>query len=984
MDIDFLNKQGFKEVGNIEELKTSVGKVVFDKDGRTSRLSEPDLRYFWDGERFGLHVSDGRNTLFDSLLFEYDKFKFYDNCEVLYLSRNNITNFEIPTESFKKLKYLNLSNNEELINVSLNSFTNLFELYLNGCPLLKQLKFQGNFPNLKKLEIIKSGLIIFYIEKCKNLEYLNISNNLIKEVSLLGLNKLKYFFGCGNPINFIKWPIELKNISVFQIDGSEGFGDDLNVILELSDNELQTRLNAYLKQLNLKGSTFRIGCKLIFIGNTTAGKSTLRRIFLSEEGDEFTAAKEIEYSTHGVKIFTKSIKLETTEIEIQGFDFGGQDYYHATHLPFISHNALNILVYGFIGKIEDYKPESAYSFGIKEVEDKEEIIYPINYWIGSLKKNKVLELQNEDELGSFLEHRIHEDEKYELDGFKIFENKEKREVYLKETNLELIQNLHENGKYQELNNLEIKQKSYVSVGDIVSFNFHQNPIKVKEWLIEKIQNHSVTRPFLYTDNALIEWFKEQSEVIFEISDLYLKIVDLGFYINEQELIQALKRIHSHNFGFLFEFERNEKSPFYINKLEKFSEWIHSSILTKNLINEDSGYFTLEKLNLESEALEHQDKIIGFLEANNVIFKVRNEQKWVAPAYLPNQQTQAEKLLLESFENPECIFEFEGFFHSNIILMIIDKFEANLVLDPKEKQYIIWKNKVILHQKTDKSKAYLLIELKYPGDSDFKNKLPQLAISRNSSGFVKDSIFEIVFDFVKKQLENFTPKISIKTRFGSYIPFECLFQKNNIDGKERSNLIFHDQTIYSIYDFRHFWKGKQTEPTKIFIGYSKFDIEYVEEFILHLKPYENQGDIVLFYDKDLKMGDKWDEELKHQLTHSDLLVCIVTPNMLNTKYVVDLEIPLAHQEKVEIVPIILEDCNWAYQKLNNGLNLLVENNAYCKAEVLPAEKHSRQKNWKDIAEKLANKTSKTNGTNPPSSITSSDDSETGHHQTNGGK
>ncbi len=592
-------------------------------------------------------------------------------------------------------------------------------------------------------------------------------------------------------------------------------------------------------------------------------------------------------------------------------------------------------------------------------------------------------VDNDEKLGRFLEDRNYEGENYELDGLKIIPDNKKHKIYLEESELELVQNIHEKGNTQELNNLEIRQTSGVSVGDIISFNFHQDALKVKDWLKDRIINHATTRPFLYTDKELMDWLSGQVNVLFTIPQLFKEYPKRKNYSSEKDLNEAIKRLHSHNFGFYFNSDKTDLDSFFINKLDIFSDWIHKGILTKRLYKNLNGNFEISDLQLDKTLKSNLPRLLNFLEVNNIIFKVKNIEidKWVAPSYLPKVQTKSEELLIESFDKPECIFEFNGFFHSNIILMLIDKFEHELVLDVKQKEYLLWKNKVILHQKSDDNKAYLLIELKYPGDSDYMGKFPQLSISRNNSGLVNESNFHKVFEYVKAILIEFNPKISIKTRYNDYIPYECLFQNNTLEGKVRSNLIFHNQTIYSSYDFKHFWHGTVSEPTKIFIGYSKHDIDYVNELLLHLGPYENQGDVVIFYDKDLKMGEKWDEELKHQLIHSDIFVCLVSPNMLNTKYVIDLELPLAHKHNLEIVPIILSDCNWSYQKLNDGKNLLEENNAYSKAELLPSDHYNRQKLWKDISEKLKEKPSKPNGFNPSNSPTSSDEPISGADKAN---
>ncbi len=1235
MEIEYLKKLGFSFEENIEELKISKGKVAFNEKAENSKIIEPDLRYFWDGEKFGLHVSDDTNSGFDWLNFleshnekcskavilyfgrsglqEFSNTKYdFPSLDFLYLSENidlmsievrnlqkletfeashclklkkvdftgsfnrlkwidlsysnlntfSLQNAEFPdlhninmtqntfrnkgdftfhtapnlhyvyglgefpgidkgffegndlnvrrfkaSESIKEIEYelneyeldnskqISLENNYQLNNddfihfldlghldigdlpeklfeistlehlclgayypdklnwfgyinwqksyyhekignnlhtLNFNSFTSAELVKLKNLPYLKSLylnsinldslDFVKNFPRLQSLDVsgnfnlvdfkelktlkelklfhassipgfndsqtkfIPHSVISLSLENCrlskilflrslKKMKFLSVRNNVIQEIDLSKMEHLEYLLANGNPISKLEWPTEFSSIKVFQIDESENINETLSALVNVTEEKLRDQLNSYIRQLIKGGVDTIMRVKLIFLGNTTVGKSTLRRILLSNEGEESKEASNDEDSTHGVTVFTKYFDFSGTNIYVQGFDFGGQDYYHATHLPFISHNALNILVYGFLDKpYETFNINGAYQFGINQNKDgSEEVTYPINYWIGSLKKNKVVEFDSELELGIFLKHTTYEGKKYEKDGLTVTLHK-KPKVLLGETRVELIQNVRDENKFQELNSLEIKQTSGISVRDNISFNFIENAKVVKEWLLGKIYSHATTSSFLYSDKKLIEWLEKQKNVIFTAQEIFNSYKN-DDYESEKELNLGIQRIHSHNFGYYFEPKDSNIEPFFINKVQDFSEWIHEYVLNKDLIKSSEGYFEISNLKLGAEAKGHQKRILSFLEENNVIFRIKNIdiEKWVAPSYLPYIQTKTEELLIDSFETPDCVFEFEGFFHSNIILMLIDKFQEDLILDVSQKEYLLWKNKVIFHQKADKnSKAYLLIELKYPGEKDFSEAFPQLSISRNFSGFVSDSNFQTVFEFVNENLKEFKPKISIKTRFGDYIPYECLFQENTLDGKLRSNLIFYNETIYSSFDFRHFSNRINSEPTKIFIGYSKDDIEFVNELLLHFGPYINQGELVVFYDKEMQMGDKWDEELKQQLITSDIFVCLVSPNMLNTKYVIDLELPLAHKNKLEIVPVILLDCNWTYLKLNNGINLLSENNAYAKADALPSNSYERHIKWKEIAEKLSNKSSKSNGSNSTNSSASPDE------------
>ena len=343
---------------------------------------------------------------------------------------------------------------------------------------------------------------------------------------------------------------------------------------------------------------------------------------------------------------------------------------------------------------------------------------------------------------------------------------------------------------------------------------------------------------------------------------------------------------------------------------------------------------------------------------------------MAPGYLPPPSTTVEELFLDSFDTPDVKIFLREYFHTHLIHILIGEFKDQnlLVKDPKQQKYLLWKNKILLYEAAENERALLMIELLYPHElthkaycrADEPSDGPILLIRRNHSGLVPNSRFGKVFKFIKEQLDKRASHTEywLKTKHGNYIPYTSLPQqeKGTIDKKEKSAFVYHDQTFYPVHDFRMYLDGQVKIPTKIFIGHSRFDIQLVEEFRLHLLPYERTGELKIFYDRDLKMGDKWDEELKEQLRSSDLFVCMVSPHLLNTNYVLNLELPLAYQEGKKIVPLILEDCNWQSLEIEYDgafLGSLGEYNAPDKGIPIPSDRAARQTQWKNIAHNLSN-------------------------------
>ncbi len=621
------------------------------------------------------------------------------------------------------------------------------------------------------------------------------------------------------------------------------------------------------------------------------------------------------------------------KVNVLLFDFGGQDYYHSTHLPFYQKDTLHWLVF----KSELPEIPNAYTYGLKKTNKTEELFFPISYWLNSLKS-----LGMAGDSGPLVD---------------------------------IIQNLHENihSKY-ELNNFDLKKISYLRIGDIIDFDFHNNTQNFKKWLLNRIENQNYDRIILKKDYELHTTLAKQKNIVFTIDEI-IKLVDNS--TTKEKVTQSLEYLHSNFLGYLVTIpeEVNRKmSSFFIRDLTQFSQWIHQ-ILSKELISGDGqhGYFNREEATkrLRTKAAKgHIDKIITFLEKEHIIFPVQGKtDTWIAPSYLSAPKLQVEQLLLASFDEPDVKIFLPDFFHTNLIHVLIKEFKDSLVQDLGNKTYLLWKNKILLYEdnKKEKSnqKAFLLLELIYPMDAEYSKykiensalECPVLVIRRNQSGFVAESIFAKIYQYINKHFtdKNITKEIWLKSKLGDYIPIDCLNQNNKNTYSERLQSVYYNETFYPMRDFQYFIKEGYTLPNKVFIAYSKANADLVEEFILHLQPYRERGELDFFYDKELRMGDKWDEAIKKELLDSDKLVCLISPHLLNTHYVTHLELPLAVEKGKEIIPIILEDCDWMNLPIRGKDKILNEYlgefNAPKKGEYISPNRSERQKEWNLLAKKL---------------------------------
>ncbi len=110
-----------------------------------------------------------------------------------------------------------------------------------------------------------------------------------------------------------------------------------------------------------------------------------------------------------------------------------------------------------------------------------------------------------------------------------------------------------------------------------------------------------------------------------------------------------------------------------------------------------------------------------------------------------------------------------------------------------------------------------------------------------------------------------------------------------------------------------WSIEQTMK-KIFISYSKKDIDYKDSLINHLTGL--RGKIVTWNDRDILPGEEWDKSIKEELRKADIVLYLVSADSMATDYIQQVELPMILQHcdagECKLVPIIVRACDWEEQ------------------------------------------------------------------------
>lgn len=240
------------------------------------------------------------------------------NLRHLCLTNNNFSNIK-AIANLRQLETIDLSNNRVNNIQPISNLNNAKSIFLGANKIL-DIKPLSQLNNAEIIDLSDNKVIdISVVDRLRHLRILNLRNNQVQYFSfdtLKSLPRLTQLFLTGNPVSNI--PKDLLDIN-------------------LGGNSLYI-LGDYFSSLE-KGKLINDEVKLILVGNSTSGKTSLTKYLMDGK------FSDIENSTHGISLNRWVIEEARTNLKVNIWDFGGQEYYHATHRLFMDDHAVYILVW---------------------------------------------------------------------------------------------------------------------------------------------------------------------------------------------------------------------------------------------------------------------------------------------------------------------------------------------------------------------------------------------------------------------------------------------------------------------------------------------------------------------------------------------------------------------------------------------------------------------------------------------------------------
>ena len=294
------------------------------------------------------------------------------NLTALDLSRNQIEVIPPEIRYLTNLTKLSLySNRIAIIPESIGSLTKLTELYLYSNQVSAIPESIGQLTNLTALFLAKNQITAIpeSIGRLTNLASLFLSRNQITDIpeSIGRLTNLTELFLAHNQITDIPAAVgQLTNLTELNLEQNRIsdiptalFALSSLTMLNLRNNLLPVspeilgpsqagkepigpdEIFSYLRQLRSgekRGEKRQLNeAKLLLIGQGSVGKTSLiNRLIRNQYNPQ-------ESQTDGLNVTTWPIEINTKEVRINVWDFGGQEIYHATHQFFLTKRSLYIL-----------------------------------------------------------------------------------------------------------------------------------------------------------------------------------------------------------------------------------------------------------------------------------------------------------------------------------------------------------------------------------------------------------------------------------------------------------------------------------------------------------------------------------------------------------------------------------------------------------------------------------------------------------------
>ena len=805
----------------------------------------------------------------------------------LMLSGNKITEIK-GLDSLTVLQQLNLSDNKIKEIKGLDGLTALQQLsiYMNQ---LTEAKGLNTLTALQKLDLDRNRITkIKELDTLTSLNQLHLAGNLIQDISPL--------------VTLIRQsPHSLKIVASDNYTITKG---EINVAknplirptIEIVKQGHEAVIN-YFRELEKQGVDYLYEAKMLIVGQPRAGKTSLRyKLF-----DPHAPLPEEDKTTRGIDIQRTSFKTKDKEGNPRQFhyniwDFGGQQIYQTTHQFFLTHRSLYALVMD-TGKDSIGNDDAT-----------------VNYWLQAVEllggHSPLLLILNEKN-----------ERKISLD---LSQKKARFDFLQKDYTVDLNALIpgtptYSQNRKEAFEHLKNDIEATLSRLPLVGFPMPANWVKIRE----ELQSIAAANAYIS-----LEKYKD---------------ICSRFEVVEHEKQMELSRIF-HDLGVFLHFQDYGMLDDFIVLQNTWATDAVFTVLDDETVKTSKGRFTDNDLagiwQTKGYPAAVHKKLLGLMMQFELCYQVDRSKKcssYIVPEMLPDSAP--EEYIWQPDNDLPLQYRYD-FMPKGLLTRLIVRLNRNIYTD--NSQQSVWKTGVKIDGKPmDCPNTYAEIT------EAWDNK--QLTI-RIQGSFSKDLMSKITHDIDELNKEYFrqidgdnqTPK----SKWYKMIPCNCItcrdindkhfydysellerleYGKDTIECKKKP---FASVNIHELMgdvfskEKNAINNNSQQGPAKIFISYSKDDLPLINKFIEHLSALQLDGKVAHWYCTELTAGTDWHYEIQEHFDQCDMVIFMVSPNFMRTKYIHEHEIKKAFERQAKdpafkIVPIILDFCRWTTSHNNLG-------------------------------------------------------------------
>ena len=98
-----------------------------------------------------------------------------------------------------------------------------------------------------------------------------------------------------------------------------------------------------------------------------------------------------------------------------------------------------------------------------------------------------------------------------------------------------------------------------------------------------------------------------------------------------------------------------------------------------------------------------------------------------------------------------------------------------------------------------------------------------------------------------------------------------------------------------------------------MSYSHKDDRWRDALKSNLEILEREGVVEVWHDQRIMPGDKWDDAIKERLAEAEIVVFLVSADLLASEYVWEVELAMALEQQRNgqsaVLPVIVRTCSW---------------------------------------------------------------------------